>query len=40
MPGLSRDLVEHRLPIKTGLDLISYRLGISILSFMTELKLK
>ena len=40
MPGLSRDLVEHRLLIKTGLDLISNRLGISILSFMTELKLK
>ena len=40
MPGLSRDLVEHRLPIKTGLDLISYRLSISIILFMTELKLK
>ena len=40
MPGLSRDLVEHRLPIKAVLDLINNRLGVSILLFMTELKLK
>jgi hypothetical protein len=38
MPGLSRDLVEHVYQSKPVLDLISNRLGVSILVFMTELK--
>ena len=36
MPGLSRDLVEHRLPIKAGSDLINNLLGVLILLCMTE----
>ena len=38
MPGLSRDPVEHRLPIKAGFRPYKQPLGISILVFMTELK--
>ena len=40
MSGLSRDLVEHRLPIKTGFRPYNNRLGVSIPLFLTELKLK
>lgn len=36
MFGLSRDLVEHRLPIKPGFGLINHLLGVLILLFMTE----
>jgi hypothetical protein len=36
MPGLSRDLVEHRLPIKPCLSFINILVGILILIFMTE----
>jgi hypothetical protein len=38
MPGLSRELVEHRLPIKKGLDRINNHQSDSIRLFMTELK--
>ena len=40
MPGLSRDLVEHRLPIKAGFRPYNNRRGVSILLCMTELRLK
>jgi len=36
MPGLSHDLVEHRLRLRPVLDLISNLLGILILLCMTE----
>jgi hypothetical protein len=36
MPGLSRDLVEHCLPINLGLGLINNLIETLILIFMTE----
>jgi hypothetical protein len=36
MPGLSRDLVEHKLPIKPGFKPYKQPRGILILIFMTE----
>ena len=36
MPGLSRDLVEHRLRLRPVLDLINNFLGVLILLCMTE----
>ena len=40
MPGLNRDLVEHRLRLRPVLDLISNLLGILIMLCMTEQKKK
>ena len=38
MPGLSRELVEHQLPIKRVLALIGNHLVVLILYYMTESK--